>query len=254
MRLISKLILIVLIVNIVTAGVARIVFSRRLKVTREFLLFDMNKARPVVLLVAGMMNQATKAFSFSRFEGYDICYLNFSMFGFNPRLAGRQIRELYKEGDVVLGISIGAKAAVYSGETEQILINPCVFPETLQLKLRLPIKIFAPLIEFVSYGLGWLAILPVIPADSGRYSLALLADQLFAIGYGEPNRQLVEEGNIKGVVLSIRDEFLDNDVIEKTFSNSEIVWIFTKHGRTTEAGSKGYYRLAVEKFLDRPRV
>jgi len=249
-----KLVLIVLVMNIVTAGVARMIFGRKLEITGETEWSDEIGVKPTVFLIAGMMNQATEAFKFSKFEGYEICYLNFSKFGFSPRQAGRQIgEEWYSEGDVVLGISIGAKAAVFSGRTKQILINPCVFPETLKPRLRTMVKIFAPLIELASYTLGWLAILAVIPADAGKYSLALVADQLFAIAYGKPSRRMATDGNAVGVILSTEDESLDNMEIERTFFNSGTMWIPTKHGRTTEAESKEYYRQAVERFLYLPR-
>ena len=179
-----KVFTLVFLLNLITCFIARLLHGGRLIVDDDKGSWFNTK----IYFIAGILNQPIRAFHYFSYRGFCRVYLNYSVFGFNPKRAGKQLDKLMKDGDVVCGVSIGAKPIAYSTTNgfKRVLINPCTHPEILQPKYFWLIRIFAPLFKLLTFLLGWISILPLISAEGGRYSLALLADQLFWIGYGYP--------------------------------------------------------------------
>lgn len=225
----------VLLANFVTCMAVRLYHSGRL-----IPIDDPNNTgeRNEALLIAGLQNQPDTAYQYIETNGYDRVYLKFSYFGYSPKSAGKQLENLMDDGDIACGVSVGAKTIEYSNlptGSRAILINPCSHPKVLKSPFRYLTKL-SPLVEVLSYSLGWLSVLPIIPADMGqKTSFALLADELFWIGWGDPEINTTNTG----VVISTEDEFLDPKTMRRTYSEALTIEIDTLHGRT---GSKKYCR------------
>ncbi|MBR0403248.1 hypothetical protein IJI55_01720 [Candidatus Saccharibacteria bacterium] len=237
-----KILLIVEIISIVIATILRLWHAGKMNIVGE-----VNDGS--VILVAGMFNQADSAFNLLRLPNRHYVYANFSNLGFDAASAGKQLLRLIKDNPIY-GISIGAKVSAYAEAEKAIWINPCIDPKTLKGNLYWPIKIGAPILEAVSCLLGVIAFLPIIPTGiAGNYSIALLADQLFCIGYGSPT---VAPSDTKAIILSSQDEFLDNGkVVEICGCNQCYVIIDTMHGRTADPAVSEWYSRAIENLLDK---
>lgn len=232
-----KILLMFALINMSVALCIRMVWLGTLKISKE----DIKEN--TAILVAGMFNQAGTAYSLLDLpDTYEYATANFSNLGFNASFAGLWLRIIAKDKPI-FGISIGAKVAAYSGTRQAVLINPCVYPNTLKSSLYWPIKIFSPILEIISVALGLLAFLPIIPTSiAGNYSITLLADQLFWIGYGNPK---VSENAKYGIVLSNKDEFLDNTKIIKKIPSCYTECIDTMHGRTADPEASYQYSRAI---------
>lgn len=204
-----------------------------------------------VFLIAGLQNQPDTAYQYIELAGYNRVDLEFSFFGFNPKKAGRQLEGIATSEDAICGISVGAKTIEYCPSQpgcRVVLINPCSHPEVLKTNYYYLTRCLSPLAEVISYGLGWISVLPVIPADLGHHtSIALLVDQLFWIGWGEPD---VMAENC-GVIISTDDEFLEMRRLRDVYCGAEQVEIATMHGRT---GTKSHnqaqlYNDAINQLL-----
>ncbi len=249
-KMIKTLIILLIVVNIITCLTARMTQGGKLVVSGEDIRNSSRRDKPTAYLIAGMNNQASTAYSLIDFSDKYTVPLDFSLFGFNPINAGDQIDVLCRqEGAVVMGISVGAKAIIYSGIDaghKVILINPCVYPDTVKLDNPF-MKVASILLEVISYGLGWLSVIPLPIGDMGnKYSLALLSDQFFWSMWGSPKYQNIS--NIK-IVLSTEDELLKNDQIFEGFAFAKHIQIETKHGRTGEPKSAPLYQWAIKILL-----
>lgn len=204
---------------------------------------------PKIYCLAGMMNQPETALSYvSLPDEYERVNVSYSMFGFDLVKAKSQLEGVVNNSDVLLGISIGAKPIICADtNAEKILVNPCTHPRVLKPYLENLTFWLSPLAEIISYGLGWIAVLPLIPVDGGEhYSIALLVDQLYWIGHYDP---AVVDENV-GIVLSSRDEFLQNDEVQKIYGTSRSVEIDTMHGRTGDLAVAKEYEQAILSLLE----
>lgn len=228
-------IIVLLFINIFSAAIHRQFIAQGKLISKP--LRDFQHQRHNLFVIAGFWNQSDRAFQYVNFEDdMNLIALNFSAFGYNPKNAGQQIARLLGFSDQICAISVGAKAVEYSiayAIARRIaLICPCSHPSVLKPFLRRMVRIFAPVVEVVSFALGWLAFLPVVPIKLGGHaSITLIADQLFWIAYGNPvfqdNRQRT------GLVMSYADELLRNKELERIYQSAAIqITVEGLHART----------------------
>ncbi len=250
MRL-KKIILWVLAVNFATCTIVRLCQGGRFVVEArsDAVPITTEATKNRLIEIAGLQNQANKAYQYLQFPDYEEVPLRFSYFGYNPRNTAKQLQAIVQDGDAVLAISISAKTVEFSDVSQRcttVLINPCSHPLTLKPPFRLLTKTLTWPAEVLSYGLGWISVLPIIPADMGeRTSLALMFDQLFWIGHGEPTCSLENTG----IILSTQDEFLDNDALRELYPGMPSREIDTRHGRTGSPKVAGLYETAIQEIL-----
>lgn len=225
-NLLPKVILILYLINIISCTVARLYHGGKL------IIDDQTPEAPSkAWLIAGLQNQPKTAYRYIDIEGYEKAYLEYSYFGFNPKAAAQQVEDIAQVDDIVCAVSVGAKPLEYAenlGTIQIILINPCSHPEALRSEFYYLTRCLSPLAEVISYALGWLAVAPIIPADIGtRTSIALLVDELFWIGWGDPQSDYVN----CGVIVSTEDEFLELESLYQIYDGAIFAEIDTKHGR-----------------------
>ena len=207
-----------------------------------------------MILIAGMLSQPEGAFRHIHMPYCYSGYLRYSCFGFNPRNAGAQIHRLAKRKDYIVGISIGCKAIAYSATSanRRCFINPMTHYITLKPRYQTLIRFWTPIAEVLSYALGWLSFIPFIKTATGdHYSLALLVDQLFWTGYGDPSYDKIKDMSLTGVILSADDEYLDNTIVDSIYRNSyETSEIRTRHADTLSPHVAQEYEDAMCSILD----
>gem|GEM_PF-4266327 len=249
----SRTILVILLLNIISCFIFRRFIHRG---RMEILNFCPQGARPksCCLFLAGMMNQPGAAFSRLRTATADqMVYAEFSIFGWNAKESIKQLNEyngfIEHVPLTVFSISVGDKVARGITECKRIYaLNPCPSPEVLNFRFRILSPVLAIVLELMTFLLGWIAVLPIIPADDTNYSLALLADQLFEIGIRRSKRRNIHRSCI---VLSSRDEFLDNEKVKAYFwiNNRRIIEIDTHHGRTADPEASTLYNRAILRLM-----
>ena len=199
-------------------------------------------------IICNFLNQPQNAFKY--IAPPRAIYLRYSLLGYNPKNAGFQLSGLMYDKDIAIGMSIGAKAIAYAPTRHEntIFVNPCTHKSALKPSLRPVITILALIAKLASYALGWLSIIPIIPthAENERYSLTLLADQLFWMAYGNPPVIKAK------VILSKDDEFLDNDAITKLYDldKTNSICIKTLHAHTDDETCAVAYAKAVNHLLN----
>ena len=242
--------------NIITAW-AVWVFKGKFKV-HTWTNYDAPPSAKKVILLSGFRNQPDVAFSLINFSNCrQVIYLCYSNFGLNMRQATYQLQELYEKNKYadVFAISLGAKIAQSAGIKRSTLIDPCICPDAICEPYRQMFKKKAIIYGVLKVILGWLAFIPVIPVEKPtehgiamgpvRYSLALLADQMCCIGYGEPKIK----GSYKTtLVLSKYDGLLDNEYIMKAFREAYIIMIPAGHADTL--ANPEPYKKALESLLE----
>lgn len=208
---------------------------------------DSNK---LAFCVAGLLNQPETAFKHINIPGYTKVYVKFSPFGYSGATMGKTINALRQDEDIILGISIGSLATLNAKMDKAILINPCCNAKMLKKSLYWLIKIFSPIAEIISLTLGWFSFIPIIPAQEGHYSLALLIDQLFNMGYGHMTNNPHTQTKI---IISKKDEFLINEEIIRYFKKKDplcgIANIDTMHARIGDPKDAPKYQAAIDYFL-----
>lgn len=238
--MLKLIITLIFVFNILTAWVVRNL-KGKFKV-RTWINYDAPPSGKKVCLVSGFRNQPDVAFGlidFSRCR--KIVWLMYSNFGFNMNLAARQMYEVCTAGygTEVFAISFGAMVHQHANLRKGVLIDPCINPEVILEPYRQKFRRNAIIYGALSAILGWLAFIPVIPVEkpalSGialspvRYSLALLADQMYYIGYSETK---VKESRGVTLVLSNYDGLLDNERIIRDFRAARVIMIPAGHADT----------------------
>ena len=212
----------------------------------------MPQDRPKIYLISGLKSQPDKSYAKINFTGYDRVLLKFSLLGYNPALAGRQLSRFMRPEDVVCAVSLGAQSIEYSyryGERQSILINPCSHSEIYQEnRSRHPkLRRLSPLFVTITFLMGWVGVLPLLPADMGdRTSFALLMDQVFWMDYGSPELRPSQK---VGIVISTEDEVLDNHGAYALYRGAHFVEIATPHGRIGSSRYAKAYERAIAKLL-----
>lgn len=245
--MIGKIVLVIFIINVVTAGLARIAFGGKLVVDRRRLEGN----EPKTFIIAGMLSQPESAYTHLSFNSEKVP-LRFSVLGFNPKNIARQLEDLVSSDDTLVGISIGCKPIIMSdtGCKQAILINPMTHSIILQAKNQMLIEYLAPEAEALTYLLGWISIIPFIKSDTNDfYSLALLVDQLFWMYYGDPEPDATKDLSNVGIIISTSDEFLDNDVMRGIYQGANQFEINTKHGWTAHYYAAEEYQKAIDFLL-----
>lgn len=241
-------ILALLLVNIFSATLYRL-FIARGELVRKY-LSDYRIGQRNVYLIAGFWNQADRAYQYIDFpEDVNLIALNFSVFGYHPRHAGRRISRSVVLSDDICAISIGAKAVEYSTTfaiaRHVALICPCSHPRALKRRYFWTIRLLSPLLEVISALFGWLAFLPIIPIKLGGHaSIALVADQLFWMAYGDPEN---DDYRRVGLVMSHADEFLRNGTLERIYQAAPVqLTVEGLHARTDLPEMAGEYASAIK--------
>jgi len=211
-------------------------------------------AGETVFLIAGNLAQPKAAFKFlaPQLQERRCAALCYKMIGWSALETARTIVRAAGEGTaVVYAISLGDQVARHletlmpRGRLKILAINPCPSRMALRKWVRWLLTVVAPVFWVVCHLLGWLSVIPMIPATGGKYSLILLADQYMALAYGLTPWTTTRT---RGVILSQHDKLLDNRYLKSLFKKSRIIRIPTKHGDTVRAGAE--YLRSVNELLD----
>lgn len=240
--------IVLLVVNFLTCIIVRVWQGGRLVAPPKC----NTRGAPKAWLIAGLQSQPKTAYQHIDFPGYDRMNLRFSNLGFSPNRAGVQLCGLVSGRDVVCGVSLGAKV-IECAELEAFKMAILINPFTMRCLIRSPLyflaKYVSPVLKCLFYVLGWIAIIPIVPVSLGeKMSLALLADQFFWCIWCNPQRKLNQKYK---VVVSIRDELLDNMTVKQDYDSTEVVEIDTLHGRiaSTREQQSEKYNMAILRFL-----
>lgn len=211
---------------------------------------------PKVYLLCGLGARCRETFEHVEFPGYEKIYLEYSWRGFSPIAAGVQLSSLASPGDMVCGVSIGARAIVCSlvAPERTLLINPCVNSEVLQPKLRKLIRTYHPVLALIESVLGWICVLPIVPMGKGNFQRpTVLMDQLYWVGHDpEVIKYYTPYALDKykaGVVLSLGDEFLDNYRIRDTMPQADFATVDCFHARIGDPDEALGYQRAINSLL-----
>lgn len=243
-----KIVLILVTLNMLTAWLLRTANGGRLEVPK---LDSTQRGR--TFLIAGLMSQPDTAYSQIGFHTENTVELKYSMFGFNPRNVARQLRELVKPDDTLVGISIGCKPIVLSSEIrckERFLINPLTHYIAVSVKTQVYSEYFGPVLEILVFLLGWIALLPVITTKQGnKYSLALAVDQILYIYYADPKADSLRYLNRRtGAILSAQDQVVDFHIASGIYKNTQVFEVDTPHARTDNVYAAKNYQEAIDAF------
>lgn len=234
-------------------------------------------------VIAGLLNQADTVFHAYKddFEGTVIA-VNFRSTGWEPRRAAESIRidialrcldrglnnsagtSSNRPEVRIWAVSVGGQVANWvdtlasAGTVKVVLINPCTSPICLKPNFQGYETLAQGLCTILGeHLLGWVSLLPIIPMSGvdatapGRnweYSPILLADQLVAITAG---RQPVSAPRADVVILSERDQFLDNQMIRKLYMltpDNYIITIDADHAGTAVYADQ--YRVAFRRATE----
>lgn len=267
----SRIVIILLVLNVVSCFVVRRIRGGRMIVERPNIIPISKNGTRMQILLAGMMNQPWQAYKrlssvAEKSLASDITvFAKFSNFGWSSNRAAKQLDELIYQTHVdkveVYTISVGDKVVrqMMSRAIDKIYaIDPCPSPWVLNDDLQKKLPHLARLLEATTFLLGWIAILPLIPTDANRYSIALLADQLWEISVNDnvmPTRAYKTR-----LVLSRNDEFLNGQKISRFFSNADSSEEFNEllakrtatvpaeHARTSDRFYSRYYDAVLRKF------
>lgn len=217
--------------------------------------------------VAGMCAQPREAFSFM----FDLPMLEYDTLKLVPysnrRVNFAKITEAILQDAVdhkyqkvrIFAISVGASVAHLAGkqkaagkapgnfELECYLISPCQSAQFLKPKLRTRLTRTYPLMVVLLMVMGPLAFVPMVPASGSYFSLALVINQVERI-LSHPTVSLSHRQYVKGIILSDKDEFLDNQSIHAFYAQRSILYVRNvAHARTIDAADK--YRSTMERLL-----
>lgn len=198
----------------------------------------------VFVLSPGNLAQPEKAFRFlfPRLRGKRCIYLKFKMIGWSPRSTVNSVLKAVAEADKVTVFSIslgdhiarGLEGLMIQRELNICAINPCPSRRALKIQWRWLLTIFGPVFWLLSHAIGWLSIIPFIPGTGGKYSLMLLADQYMVLVYNRAPKYCVRT---KWLVLSEKDELLDNGYLSYLYKRARIAWTPTGHADTVGKSS-----------------
>ncbi len=264
-----RLLLSLIMLNTLSFIVARIIWWLRDDLSAKIIMprkkLQSEDEKEIIFLAAGNLAQPEKAFEFLRpvFERKPYAFLQFKMIGWDSRATAKAIiDESIKSGKNVTlwTISVGDHVGRYlegyffgqqefkRGGTRIYAVNPCPTRRALRAGLRGLLMIAAPILWVIAHLLGWLSIVPFIPATGGKYSLILLADQYMGIAYDMCPKNTSQT---QGIILSTQDELLDNEFLEKGyFTCIKIVYVSTRHGDTV--GMSHEYLRGAKELLEEP--
>lgn len=251
-------VIIVLLINIVSCFIFRVFIHRGRMNIYDFSAEENQAPKEASILIAGLANQPYSAFrelgksvSASR-----MIYAEYSCFGWNARNSAAQLDCLKYDRNTlvsVYAISVGDKIARRLNRCQNIYsINPCPHPSVLKDKFQRILPVVSFVSEALVFLLGWIATIPFIPTEENvRYSLALLADQLWEISV----RRDTPPGNrgITSVIFSTYDEYIVPTRVMKFYKCPTIpyVTIDSKHARTSDLTWSKDYNNAIMALKER---
>lgn len=213
-------------------------------------------------LIAGLLNQADVTFYnfVDEMEGSVVC-VNFRRNGWNPEAMAEMIccdkMERHCRMVRVWAISVGDQAARFvdwtAAPVETIAINPCTKEFCLKDDLRNLGWAAKALRGFCEYVLGWLSLVPIIsmsgtetdaPGKNWKYSPMLVADQFVAITEGS---HILGQHESEYVILSNRDQFLDNARVKTVFERCGAKFIEIDAGHADVVNCEDAYRQAFQQ-------
>lgn len=250
-----KIILVVLAINFLTCSLARLIQGGR---------FVYNK-RPYpdyngkMVLIAGILGQPETTYGKIKMPYGGSGYLNYSLFGFNPKNAGKQLKQFLESKDhivgtkdYIIGMDVGCKAIVYAGliGERRVLLSPYTHAIGLKAKDQTKISILSPILEVLTWALGWISIIPIIRTKQKNwYSLALLADQLFWTYYGDP--EIDEKCGMDYDVLLDRDTtHQENYVMADVYKKSNLITVATERSCITVEPVAKLYESILNAILE----
>ncbi|MBP5512055.1 hypothetical protein J6X90_01565 [Candidatus Saccharibacteria bacterium] len=249
-----KIILVVLAINFLTCSLVRIIQGGRF-VYNIKPYPDYNGKN---VLIAGVLGQPEPTYSKIRMPYGGNGYLNYSLFGFNPKNAGKQLKRLSKtknhiigSKDYIIGLTVGCKAILYAGliGKRRVLLSPYTHSIGLTVKDQTRLEYLTPILEVIAWALGWIAVLPIIRTKQKTfYSLALLADQLFWTYYGDPEPDENCGANYD-VILDRDTDHQENAVMADIYKKARIATVATTHERIAEEVIAKLYETILEEFL-----
>lgn len=270
----SRIILILLVINIVSCFIVRCIHGGRMiiEVPREKLISkDGTKA---IILLPGAMSQVN--FDYRNLPSVaeksmkaNVTILpKYSNLGWSSRRTAKQLDDILKEtftdSAEVYTVSIGDKV-VRQMETNKIkkifAINPCPVPEVLSEEMLSELVFSARLFKIMTFLLGWLAIIPLIKTKVNRYSFALFSDQIWELAVNEdvpPTKAYVTH-----LVLSEHSESLNNNQILRFYDEydqkiNRLLTMRTKYVKaspgdiTDRLGGALLYDKALRELDERP--
>lgn len=196
--------------------------------------------------VAGCVNQPEAAFEFmvNDLDG-GVTYVNYhATRGCNMKTIADQVIADAKERKYtkvrVIGISVGDYVGRWAEQeldnVETIAINPEPSAILLQPWAKTASFWGGHAANVVSYGLGWISLIPFYPTVGGRFSLAFIAEQFCEIGSVNDAPHAVE--HTLGVINSTDDQFLDNEEIEGYFYEVPVEYAESDHGNTVDKAAE----------------
>lgn len=201
----------------------------------------------VVFLAAGILNQPAAAFAFAEpmLKDKTIYYLNFKQIGWSACATACVIADIIEDDKLenvqIYAISASELVACYLRHIQklgkwplkfsEVAIDPCPRISAVQSRYRWILTIGTPLFEAACHVIGWLSIIPIIHTPGGRYSLTLLADQLWEIAYNDISLIASPVSDYRAI-LNLNDEFLDNNFLASYTSGQQIVKVAARHGDT----------------------
>ena len=203
-----------------------------------------------VFLIAGEMSQPEKAYGRIEMPYSVRVNMRYSLLGFNPIEAGKQLEELALSEDYIVASSLGCKALVYShrDDIKRVMIDPATHSIILKAERQMRLRL-APILVVLAYALGWLSVIPFIPTRSGNfYSFALLSDQLYWLYYGDPRFNDIGKLDKLGMIISTEDdEKLVWYIAESIYNGVALKEIKAKHCDTIKNYS--VYDAALKNLL-----
>lgn len=252
----SRVIIILLFLNVITCFIFRFFVHRGKVNVCDFTIPGLSQPERVNVLIAGFFNQPFSAYrelcvSHSEQE----IYVTYSCLGWNAKNSAIQLDKVLSRfsGRVdVYTISIGDKIVRNMTRCNHIYsINPCPNPCVLQKEWQKKLPPLAILLEVVTFMLGWLSVIPLIPTDDSPYSIALIADQLWEASVNRSTKAY--NRGISSFVLSSKDEYINNDFIFHFYRTSWLPFetIETGHAKTADLAWGTEYNRALENLQRR---
>ena len=202
-----------------------------------------------VFLIAGELSQPEKAYDRIEMPYSVRVNMRYSLLGFNPKEAGKQLEALALSEDYIIGSSLGCKALIYShrDDIKRVMIDPATHSIILKAGLQMKLR-HTPLLVGLTYILGWLSAIPFIPTKSGNfYSLALLADQLYWLYYGDPRFNDLGNLNKLSMIISTEDKKLVGFIAESIYNGAALREVNASHCDTVRNYS--VYDAALKNLL-----
>lgn len=242
----------ILVANVILALILRVIHGGRM----EFVLGPLDADSNELVnnyRIAGINSQPSTAFRYVKMPSGRSIDLRYSPLGFSSKRAGWQLTrfaETHYAGTInIFAVSIGAQTMLNVNDSlyrrsSTVAINPCLGRDSLKPAQRILVPIGAALLEIIALPLGCLALLPIIPAEEGEYSIVLWADLLCNIAFCT-----AKQDHPTIAIQSLQDEFLDEDYFNGKFQDSIVEVVDTEHARIGDPMEAPKYQEAIRKAM-----